>query len=127
MTAQILAPGTYPANEYHLGPAAVPVGISNLSFTFDKTNWTDPAITLDIIVDISFDGGVTWNPQPDSVPFPYGFTAEGGGTDKFGNPLTAVTGAPSFVPQPQNAQRRVRATVIVAGGAIQTSCSLTVS
>jgi hypothetical protein len=119
-TTQVLPFGTYPPNTYSLGPANVPDGATAFAFSFTKgAGWQDPAIKLDIMMDISIDAGASWETF-------YGFTAEGGGLDKFGNPYTEATGGTS-IPHPEIPNRKIRATLKVLGGPLQTSCSLTVS
>lgn len=122
-----------PQATYHVGTRTTPnltvaQGLTAVLIEFDKTlGWTDPAVTLDVTLDLSLDGGATWNtPAADVVPFPVGFTAEGGGLDKFGNPYTSATLSTSL-PQDQLTNRRLRAVVTVAGGDLTTSAAITVS
>jgi hypothetical protein len=125
-TVTILPAATYPPGTRSFGPATVPQNLSHYLLTFDKTSWTDPSITMEVTLDLSLDGGVTWNtPATDVVPFPVGFTAEGGGTDKFGNPYTEVT-RDGGIPQPGTTDRRVRGSMTIAGGSITTSATLNV-
>lgn len=127
-TTTVLPQGTYQPQTRLLGPVTVPQGATELTFTFDRTNWTDPAVTLAITIDLSLDGGATWNNPPEqAAPLPFGFTSEGGGgLDKHGNPRTETTGTTS-IPQPTNTQRRLRATVTIAGGPLTTNGSVTIS
>jgi hypothetical protein len=123
----VLPQGTYPVGTRVIGPFTVVTGATEYSFSFDKTNWQDPAVTVDVMFDLSLDGGATWNnPHPAVDPFPCGFTAEGGGLDKHGVSYADVTFS-VLIPQPQNTQRRLRANVIIAGGPLTTSGSVTIN
>jgi hypothetical protein len=111
-----------------LGPVNVPTGLTAAKVTIDRTNWTNPAITLSLTIDISLDNGVTWNsPHPAVDPFPVGLTAEGGIIlDKNGQvEQTTIQAVP--MPQPANANRRLRATLVVAGGSIPTTVTVETS
>jgi hypothetical protein len=122
-----------PAATYHPGTSTTPTltvaaGLTAVVIAFDKTlGWTDPGVTLEVTLDLSLDGGATWNtPAADVVPFPVAFGAEGGGLDKFGVPYTEATLSTSL-PHPELANRRLRAVVTVAGGDLTTSAAITVS
>jgi len=125
--AVVVPTQTFAAGTYAFGPFNVQQGLTKVQVVFDKSAWTDPAVTLDMHVDISFDNGQTWNsPHPDVDPFPVGFTAEGGGLDKFGNPYLAATLATSL-PGPTVNQRRLRVNAVIAGGSLTTSVSINLS
>lgn len=123
-TVTVLPQGTYPPGTRTLGPAAVPKNLSSFTLAFDRTNWAD-GVTLDLTVDLSLDGGVTWNPHPDVDPFPVGLSAVGGvQLDKNGNPYT-TTAVSAAIPQPGSTTRSVRATITIGGGSLTTTATLT--
>lgn len=122
----VIPTATYPPDTYPFGPLNVQNGAFSFVIVFDKTAWTDPAVTLAVTMEISLDNGQTWNPHPDGDPFPVSYTDAGGGTDKFGNPLLVST-LSSSLPAPQNNQRRLRGTAIVAGGSLTTSAEIQVN
>lgn len=111
-----------------IGPVAIPSGLTECQISINRDNWLDPAVTLKLTIDLSLDGGVTWNtPAAACVPFPVGLEAQGGEVvDKFGQVVhTSITAAP--IPQVGNANRRVRALLTVAGGSIPTTVTITTS
>lgn len=121
----VLPQGTYPAGTRTLGPVAVPNGTTAFVLSLDRTNWTNVNVKVALTFDLSLDGGTTWNPHPDADPFPVGLTAEGGtARDKNGNVVNTTTlSAP--VPDVTNTNRRVRATLVITGGSLTTSGTLT--
>lgn len=117
----LLPSGRYRVGAYRLRPLALGFGVTDFFFALDKTRWDDPRRTVDVVFDLSFDGGRTWNQtHHESDPFPCGFTGEGGGEDRFGHQRLFVGFFPSFVPQPMNARRIIRGRLVVAGGTIET-------
>lgn len=126
-TQVIVVPhGTYQVGTRIFGPVAVPVGLTNATVAFDRGEWTSQSTTITLNIDLSLDGGVTWNLHPDADPFPVGMEAEGGvALDKNGVPYTQSSrSAP--LPQPGSSQRMVRGFITVAGGPITTTGTLTV-
>ena len=121
----VLPHGTYAVGTQLLGPAAVATGLTQASLALDRGEWLAGG-TLALTIDLSLDGGVTWNsPHPDVDPYPVGLTAEGGvALDKHGVAYTqTILTVP--LPQPASTTRRIRATVTIAGGPLTTTGTLT--
>lgn len=123
----VLAPGTYAIGTRTLGPANVPLGVTAIELALDGAAMTDPALHVAITLDLSLDGGATWNdPHPAVDPFPVGMTLDGGAKNRQGDPLAAYTIGTSL-PDPTNPNRRVRATVVISGTPLTTSGTLSLT
>lgn len=94
---------TIPQGTTVWGPWQVQIANKYASFSFDRTLWTNPAITLVATADYSTDKGSTWNPIPGCK-----ITSQGGGTP----PTTFFN---CMFPQ---GTTDIRATTIVSGGSI---------
>lgn len=109
----------YPPGVIALPQTPVPVGIDRAHLTLDAVQWTDPQTLLSVQLWLSYDSGVTWLPG-------------GGGTargepdrrGKTGLPLTTVAFMWTW-PEPDNPNRRVKGTLTLSGGSLQTSGVLT--
>ena len=130
MASQIVLPqGTYPIGTRTLGPATVPVGVSHVQLDLDGAAMLDPALHLTIQLDLSLDGGTTWasaSPGPATNPLPVTLTTEGGMTTRVGEPLPSYPLA-CHLPDPSNANRRVKAVVTIAGTPLTTQGTLTLT
>lgn len=106
----MLVPGVH-----SFGPLSIPQDISSAALSFDRTAWTDPALRVDVLIDISLDGGLTWaseTPNRATDPFPIRCTLVGGSLlDKSGLALTSGVLGSGALPQPGNANRSIRGTV----------------
>jgi len=123
----VLPQGTYPIGTRTLGPATVPVGVTQIELALDGAAMTSPALHVSMALDLSLDGGSTWNtPHPQVDPFPVTMTLDGGAKDRQGNPLPKYT-IGTRLPDPSNANRRVRAVVIISGTALTTSGTLSLT
>lgn len=118
MPIVLLPRGRYRVGTYQFRPVALGFGVTDFFFALDKTRWEDPRRTVDVLFDLSCDGGRTWNRESD--PFPCGFTGEGGGTTRLGDRRLFVGFWPTTVPQPMSARRIIRGRMVVAGGTIET-------
>lgn len=123
----VLPQGTYPIGTRVLGPANIPLGVSSISLALDGTSMTNPALHVAITLDLSLDGGVTWNdPHPQVDPFPVGMTLDGGAKNRQGQALgTYYIG--TILPDASNPNRRIRATVVISGQALTTTGTLTLT
>jgi hypothetical protein len=128
MPAFIVLPhGAYAVGVHNIAPTSIPVGVSALTFAFDRAEWVE-ACLVDVVVDLSLDDGVTWNePHPDADPYPAGFTVPGGDRlDKFGAVISQTVLRLS-IPQSENTTRQLRATVTITGASLVTTGTLTVN
>jgi len=123
----ILPQGTYPIGTRTLGPVTIPLGVTFVALELAGAAMTNPALALTVTLDLSLDGGTTWasvSPSTPTDPFPVIATMEGGMLNKqgtFQDPYyLSVTG----IPAPTNANRRVRATVVIAGASLTTAITL---
>lgn len=127
MATQTIPQATYQVGTRNLGPFNVPNGATNVTLTFDRSQWTDPAVKLTARFELSLDNGATWSPNPAGQPtwpwgsFPVTITSEGG---VIGVPSTQQSIA---LPDPTNTQRKVRAVVTVAGGPLTTTITVDVT
>lgn len=118
MTGSIVA---FPLNNYATGsrttaPHTIPGQISTVTFavarctTADPTIWPNQSTTLEAILEVSEDGGATWNPHGS-------FTAEGGiAPGRFGGEAAESSGV---FPFPGLASVDARLTLTVAGGPLR--------
>jgi hypothetical protein len=93
---------TIPVGTTNFGPLSVNVADKYSDFSFDRTLWTDPAVTLAANIEQSFDSGKTWG-------FFCGFHAQGGVTE---TPTTRIVCSIS------PGATHVRGNVVVTGGTI---------
>lgn len=127
MDTVVLPQGTYAIGTRVLGPANVPLGATEIALSLDGGAMTNPALHVAITLDLSLDGGVTWNnPHPQADPFPVGMTLDGGAKNRQGLPLgTYFIG--TTLPDASNPNRRIRATVVISGQALTTAGTLSLT
>jgi len=115
---------TIPANTYQVGstaiaPTAVPTGASSLTITLDAMNWTNPLSRLDLAMEMSTDGGVTWIGGG-------AFGMQPNAQGQFVAKTTIVTTVRAFFPWPATITH-LRGTLTISGAAIQTSGTVIVN
>lgn len=124
----ILNQATYPIGTTPVGPANLPTGVTSIELTLDGAQMHDPALHVEIKMDISLDNGATWNNPPAScVPFPCAMTLDGGARDRSGNFLAEYMLGTDGIPQPSNSQRKMRAFLIISGTPLTTSGSISLN
>jgi hypothetical protein len=123
----------YAVGTHSFGPVNVPDGLTTAVISVTRAEWTSPAVTLSMRIELSLDDGATWSPEPEGqevfpwTPFPATFTARGGVLqDLDGSPLP-TSSITLQLPEPSNQDRRVRAVATVAGGTLRTSMSVVTS
>lgn len=112
-----------------LGPVAIPVEAKQFSLALDAATMRDVAGQVRILLDLSLDGGATWATDsrgPATDPFPVEMTLVGGAVDRLGLPLTSYS-VSCPLPQPGNATRQVRATLVASGIALSTTATVSVT
>jgi hypothetical protein len=118
MATVTIPAGTYGPGTLSLGPVVVPSSAVRVDLTLDATQHTNPVIVASLAVDVSLDGGVTWigNSTPGDCAV---------GASRPGNSNAAVTADLRQIrltyPLPAVANRAVRASVIITGGAVATA------
>jgi hypothetical protein len=110
-TQQLVGPGTYGPLSQQLGPVSVPTAVVSFELAIDTSSMTDASSHVFLSVEVSQDGGTTW----DSL---CSFDRDGGAADAAAFPVAKVK---SGLPGAGNASRKLRATLILTGAAITTS------
>jgi hypothetical protein len=115
--------GTLQPGTRTLPPTSIPVGDSVLTLSIDRANWTAPAVTASMSADLSFDGGVTW------LNGWVAFTAIGGPNQAPTpiNPNPNMSFVTTDLGDPNNANRKIRASVTTAGGPLTTTVTVTLA
>lgn len=112
-TITVVPPGVYGPGAKTFPARAIPDNITGFDIVIDTTNRPVTA-GLEVVVEMSFDGGVTWN--PDGSTFPRG-AALAPGDD---NPSGGVMGPRVFGLQ-MVPNRMVRGQANITGSGFQTS------
>ena len=105
---------TLPAGHAVLGPLPVPVGLTSLALRIDATQHMNPGVVFTFGVELSYDGGTTW-------AFAASTTREGGVAFGDQGVVENNMGLSLALDQPNNTQRRIRATVDLVGGSLVTA------
>ena len=124
-TTVVMPLADYPEQSRVLGPAAVPTGITQVMFSVqrntpaDVTIWPSAAVTISLVVEVSYDAGSTWRPLMN-------FVASGGQViDKDTGVAAPVSAGVCTLDQPGLSGRQVRGTLTIAGGTLRSSASVT--
>lgn len=118
-TIQVLPPGTYGPEDRDILQRSIPLGIIDFDLEVDTSQLTDPAVSVEIALDLSLDNGTTWNGN--SV---IGDCYAGAGVAGSASPAPKMS-VGRGVPEPTNPDRLVRGRVRILGGSLVTSASLT--
>jgi hypothetical protein len=97
--------GTYP-----VAPQAVPPGLSRVSIRLVSTSWTQAGRTVALSAEASLDGGQTWQPN--------GAATFAGGSVFMKDGVTPGFRQFDVMLDPANYPTHLRATAVVAGGAV---------
>lgn len=112
-----MANAVYPNGTRTVGPFAVPVGIEKMTFSFDRSNWSQSNRKLSVAIEYSGDSGSSWRSL-------CGFESEGGTSYNDDGSVSTETYLSLFLPDPQSTERMLKATVSISGGSIRTSGTL---
>lgn len=107
---------------------AVPDADSQVTLALDRSTMTDPALVVDLTIDFSPDGGVTWastSPGPEMGGFPAGAEILGG--TFFNKDGSVATTSSRIFPFPAGTNRMVRGNVVVSGAPLTTTATLTLA
>lgn len=123
-TIEAVPMGNYPANSYALNSTPIPDNVTNIGIgvarctSADPTVWPLASVSINASLEFSPNNGATW--------FPWGkYTAVGGIQLGRGGVEVAEGSISQSVPAGTN--RRLRGTVLVAGGTIRTRVTVTLT
>lgn len=94
----------------NFGPYAVPDGVSVCTFSVDRANWTDPAATMSVSLEMSVNNA--------TFVFWLGMTARGE-ADNAASPTTTVTRA-----LPLGNSRRIQGNYVVSGARFRSTITV---
>lgn len=124
-TTVVMPLADYPEQSRVLGPAVVPAGITQVMFSVqrntpaDATIWPSAAVTISLVVEVSYDNGGTWRPLMN-------FASSGGQViDKDTGLAAPISAGSCTLTQPELSTRQVRGTLTIAGGTLRSSASVT--
>ena len=125
-SVQVLPLNNYANGTRELGPIDVASDVTSIDFSIQRcttatpTVWPNVATTLEIIPQVSVDGGVTWNDA--------GRSTNVGGISLFrGNEVAFSRSGGSIPPQVGGVTRQYKVTTIIAGGPLRTSATVEVN
>ncbi|MGD0229711.1 MAG: hypothetical protein ABSC19_05035 [Syntrophorhabdales bacterium] len=102
--------GSYGPGTITIPATAVPSGFSQLVVSWECASWTDTGSQVAVTLEVSFDGGVTWQPWTTCV-------CHGGALNKQGIALT-TQGMWAAAPQVGNCQ--VQGGIVITGSPLVT-------
>lgn len=126
-SVQVLPLNNYANGTRNLGPVDLASDVTSVLFSIQRcttptpTVWPNASTTLEIIPEVSLDGGTTWTEAGRSTNVGGIQIAKGGGELAF-----ALSGG--FLPdQVGGITRQYRVTTIIAGGPLRTSATVEVN
>lgn len=103
---------TIQAGSHAFGPVSVPQGVKLVGLSLDRSAWSDPAMRMRLQIELSLDGGATWN-DPAANPFPIGAEFAGGALlNRDGSPQVVAMLGNTQVPASESTTRMVRGTLV---------------
>lgn len=118
----VLDLGEYASGTYNFGPVNVGNNVQRVGIEIQRcttatpTVWPDPASSIDVKLDVSFDNGTTWQ-------YAGGAGAVGGIHVRRDGQESAYSSLSIGVPG--SAERRLRGSVTIVNGPIRTSAAVT--
>lgn len=126
-SVQVLPLNNYANGERVLGPIEVADDVTTIDFNIQRctsatpTVWPNASTTLDIIPEVSTDGGNTWSEAGKSTNVGGIQQAKGGGE------LAFARSGGSLPPAVNGIARQYKVTTIIAGGPLRTSATVEVN
>jgi hypothetical protein len=111
---------TYAIGSHAFASTVVPTGVVSATLALNRSAWSNAAAKTVVSLQISFNAGATWQALG-------GFTAQGGTVTNMTGGTETITSFTISLPQPANANRRVKGTFVVSGAAFSTSGTLTLT
>jgi hypothetical protein len=110
---------TYPVGTTAIPETAIKQGITQFSVTIDRSQWTNPAATINAQLDLSADNGKTWTARNAAGQGWCGFTAHG---TTF-NPARPSSGVVCYCTAASGcngngSQNHIKGTVVISGAPI---------
>lgn len=125
-SVQVLPLANYSNGTRNAGPIDIASDVTSIDFSVQRcttatpTVWPNASTTLEIIPEVSLDGGSTW--------IEAGRSFSEGGISTFRGVEVAFAKSGGYVPpQVGNTTRQYRVTTIIAGGPLRTSATVEVN
>jgi len=104
---------TYQPGVQTIPGSAVPPESTRMTLTLDVTNWSVPTVVVDVAMELSQDGGVSWRPGGRA---PLQCRSDGTFRSPIGEILTQVTAQFSW----PSGVTHARGTVVITGNSVRT-------